>query len=168
MSSLNLCQFIGNLGADPEVKTLQDGRRVVNMRLACTERWKDRDGNKQERTTWVPVIIWNEGLGKVAEQYLHKGSKCYVSGAFQVRKWQDQSGQDRYSTEIVLRQFRGELVLLGDADRAQGESSRSQESSRAAARPSDNYNDLDDDIPFLFNDLARRHEAEHGCARGDL
>lgn len=109
---LNQCQFIGNLGADPEVRTTQSGSKIVNLRLACTEKWKDRDGNRQERTEWVPVVIFSEPIARVAEQYLRKGSKVFVSGQFATRKWQDQSGADRYSTEVVLRPYSGTLTLL--------------------------------------------------------
>jgi single-strand DNA-binding protein len=112
MASLNRVMLIGNLGADPEARSLSNGGEVVNLRLATTETWKDRDGNKQERTEWHTVTIFNDGLAKVAKNYLRKGGKCYVEGQLQTRKWQDQSGSDRYSTEIVLQKYRGELVLL--------------------------------------------------------
>lgn len=120
MASLNKVQLIGNLGADPETRSTQAGKSVVSLRLACTESWKDREGNRQERTEWVPVVIFNEGIGKVAAQYLRKGSKCYVSGKFQTRKWQDNDGKDRYSTEVVVQQFDGELILL-DSPKSQGD-----------------------------------------------
>jgi single-strand DNA-binding protein len=112
MASLNKVMLIGNLGADPEARSLNNGGEVVNLRLATTDTWKDRDGNKQERTEWHQVVIFNENLAKVAKNYLRKGSKCFVEGHLQTRKWQDQAGADRYSTEIVLQKFNGELVLL--------------------------------------------------------
>lgn len=112
MASLNKVTLIGNLGADPEARSLNSGSEVVNLRLATTESWKDSDGNKKERTEWHSVAIFNEGLCKVAKSYLRKGSKCYIEGQLQTRKWQDQSGQDHYSTEIVLQKHRGELILL--------------------------------------------------------
>lgn len=112
MASLNKVMLIGNLGADPEARSLNSGDEVVNLRIATTDSWKDGDGNKKERTEWHSVAIFNQGLCKVAKNYLRKGSKCYIEGALQTRKWQDQSGQDRYSTEIVLQKFHGELVLL--------------------------------------------------------
>jgi single-strand DNA-binding protein len=112
MAGLNKVQLIGRLGADPESRSLNNGGKVVNLRLATSESWKDRDGNRQERTEWHSVVIFNEGLAKVAESYLRKGSQCFIEGALQTRKWTDQSGADRYSTEIVLQKFRGELVLL--------------------------------------------------------
>lgn len=144
MASLNRVDLIGHLGADPESRSMNNGGSVVSFRLACSESWKDRDGNRQERTEWIPVVIFNEGLGKVASQYLRKGSKVFVSGKFQTRKWQDQSGADRYSTEVVVQKFGGELVLLdsrGDArrepDGSQGHGGRSFD------------DELSDDVPFL-------------------
>jgi single-strand DNA-binding protein len=105
--------LIGNLGKDPEVKSMQNGGKIVNLRLATTESWKDRNsGERREKTEWHSVAIFNEGLGRTAEQYLRKGSKVYIEGQLQTRKWQDQSGADRYSTEIVLQNFNSALVLL--------------------------------------------------------
>ena len=124
---LNSCSFIGNLGRDPEVKTLSSGARVVNFSLAVSERWKDKNGERQEKTTWVPIVIWNEGLGRVAESYLRKGSKVYVSGALQIRKYTAQDTTERYATEVVLGKFRGELVLL-DGRRDDGIDQDSQKS----------------------------------------
>lgn len=112
--SVNKVILIGNLGRDPEVRTFQNGGKVVNLRIATSERWKDKgSGEPRERTEWHSVAIFNENLGRIAEQYLKKGSNVYIEGQLETRKWQDQSGQDRYSTEIVLRPFRGELTLLG-------------------------------------------------------
>ena len=112
--SVNKVILIGNLGRDPEVRSFQNGGKVVNLRIATSETWRDRNsGERKERTEWHSVAIYNEALGKIAEQYLKKGSTVYLEGALETRKWQDQSGQDRYSTEVVLRQFRGELTLLG-------------------------------------------------------
>ncbi|MDQ1079118.1 single-stranded DNA-binding protein [Pseudoroseomonas cervicalis] len=110
--SVNKVILIGNLGKDPEVRNFQNGGRVVNLRLATTDTYKDREGNRQERTEWHSVAIFNEKLGEIAEKYLRKGSKVYIEGKLETRKWQDQSGQDRYSTEVVLRNFGGELTLL--------------------------------------------------------
>jgi single-strand DNA-binding protein len=112
MAGLNKVTLIGHLGADPEARSLNNGGEVVNLRVATTESWKNQSGERQERTEWHQVVIFNEGLGKVAKSYLRKGSKVYLEGQLQTRKWQDQSGTDRYSTEIVLQKFRGELVLL--------------------------------------------------------
>src|SRR6187399_2904479 len=112
MAGVNKVILVGNLGADPESRSLNNGGEVVNMRVATSEQWKDKDGNRQERTEWHNVVIFNENLGRVAKSYLKKGSKVYLEGQIQTRKWQDQSGQDRYSTEVVLQRFRGELVLL--------------------------------------------------------
>jgi single-strand DNA-binding protein len=110
--SVNKVILVGNLGNDPESRSLGNGGEVVNLSVATTESWKDRDGNKQERTEWHRVVIFNENLGKVAKSYLRKGSKVYLEGQLQTRKWQDNSGADKYSTEVVLQRFRGELVLL--------------------------------------------------------
>ena len=116
--SVNKVILIGNLGADPEIRRTQDGRPVANLRLATSESWKDKTtGERKEKTEWHRVVIFNENLCRIAEQYLKKGSKVFIEGALQTRKWQDQSGQDRYSTEVVLQGFRGELTLL---DRAGG------------------------------------------------
>ena len=112
--SVNKVIIVGNLGRDPEVRTFQNGGKVVNLRIATSETWKDKQsGERKERTEWHSVAIFNEPLGRIAEQYLKKGSTVYIEGQLETRKWQDQSGQDRYSTEVVLRPFRGELTLLG-------------------------------------------------------
>lgn len=117
MAGVNKVIIVGNLGRDPEVRSFPNGGRVVNLRLATSETWRDKaSGERKERTEWHSVAIFNEALGKIAEQYLRKGSTVYVEGQLETRKWQDQSGADRYTTEIVLRQFRGELTLLGGRD----------------------------------------------------
>ena len=111
--SVNKVILVGNLGADPEIRRTQDGRPVANLRLATSKSWNDKaTGERREKTEWHRVVIFNENLCRVVEQYLKKGSKVYIEGALQTRKWQDQSGQDRYSTEVVLQGFRGELALL--------------------------------------------------------
>lgn len=111
--SVNKVILIGNLGKDPEVRSLQNGGKVCTLRIATSETWKDRaTGERQERTQWHSVVIFNENLTGIAERYLRKGSKVYVEGQLETRKWQDQQGQERYTTEVVLRQFRGELTLL--------------------------------------------------------
>lgn len=112
MASLNKVTLIGNLGADPEARSLNGGGEVVNLRLATSEQWKDKDGNRQERTEWHNVAIFNENIGRVVKSYCRKGSKVYLEGALQTRKWQDQSGTDKYTTEVVIQRFRGDLVLL--------------------------------------------------------
>ncbi|HEX8621618.1 MAG TPA: single-stranded DNA-binding protein, partial [Allosphingosinicella sp.] len=112
MAGVNKVILVGNLGDDPESRSLNNGGEVVNLRVATSENWKDKDGNRQERTEWHRVVIFNENLGRVAKSYLRKGSKVYLEGQLQTRKWTDQSGADRYSTEVVLQRFRGELVLL--------------------------------------------------------
>lgn len=113
--SVNKVILIGNLGADPEIRSFQNGGRVCNLRIATTENWKDREGNRQESTEWHSVAIFSEGLINVAERYLRKGSKVYIEGQLRTRKWQDQSGNDRYSTEVVLRGFSGTLTMLDSA-----------------------------------------------------
>ena len=139
---LNQCTFIGNLGADPEIRTFTNGNKVCNLRLAVSEKWKDKaSGEAKERTEWVSVAIFQEGLIRVAEQYLHKGSKVYISGKFTTRKWQDKDGNDKYSTEIVLQGFDGKLVMLGGKP---SEGGQQQENSGFGA----GGNAMDDDIPF--------------------
>jgi single-strand DNA-binding protein len=162
MAGVNKVILVGNLGADPESRSLNNGGEVVNMRIATSESWKDRDGNRQERTEWHNVVIFNENLGRVAKSYLRKGSKVYLEGQLQTRKWQDQNGNDKYSTEIVLQRFRGELVLLDSRDGGGGGGGRSDYgddfasgsggggSSRPQSRPQPAAfdTDLDDDVPF--------------------
>lgn len=115
--SVNKVIIVGNLGRDPEVRTFQNGGKVCNLRIATSETWKDRQtGERKERTEWHSVAIFSEPLAKIAEQYLKKGSKVYIEGQLETRKWQDQSGQDKYSTEVVLRPYRGELTLLDGRD----------------------------------------------------
>ncbi|MDP3196429.1 single-stranded DNA-binding protein [Tabrizicola sp.] len=112
--SVNKVIIIGNLGRDPEVRSFQNGGKVVNLRIATSETWRDKQsGERKERTEWHSVAIFNEGLAKIAEQYLKKGSTVYIEGSLETRKWQDQSGQDKYTTEIVLRPYNGNLTLLG-------------------------------------------------------
>jgi single-strand DNA-binding protein len=157
--SVNKVILIGNLGADPEIRTLNSGDRVANLRVATSETWRDRgSGERKERTEWHRVVIFNDNLVKVAEQYLRKGSKVYIEGAIQTRKWSDQSGQEKFSTEIVLQKFRGELTMLdgrgegGVADRDEGGYSGGFSSAppRAArSGPQETFSaDLDDEIPF--------------------
>jgi len=110
--SVNKVILVGNLGKDPEARTMNNGGEVVSFTLATSETWNDRDGNRQEKTEWHNVVIFNENLGKVAKNYLRKGQKAYLEGQLQTRKWTDQNGNDRYTTEVVLQRFRGELVLL--------------------------------------------------------
>jgi single-strand DNA-binding protein len=157
MAGVNKVILVGNLGADPEARSLNNGGEVVNMRVATSETWKDRDGNRQERTEWHNVVIFNENLGRVAKSYLKKGSKVYLEGQIQTRKWADQSGNDRYTTEIVLQKFRGELVLLDSRDGGGSRGAPSddfQDTGSAPARtqsrpqPAAFDTDLDDDVPF--------------------
>jgi single-strand DNA-binding protein len=163
MAGVNKVILVGNLGDDPEVRSLNNGGEVVNMRVATSESWKDRDGNKQERTEWHRVVIFNENLGKVAKSYLKKGSKVYLEGQIQTRKWTDQSGADRYSTEVVLQRFRGELVLLdsrgsgggggygggGDDYGDAGGNDFGGSAPRQQPKPQPAFDtDLDDDVPF--------------------
>jgi single-strand DNA-binding protein len=114
--SVNKVILVGNLGADPEIRRTQDGRAIANLRLATTDSWRDKNtGERRERTEWHRVVIFSEGLAKVVEQYLKKGARVYIEGQLQTRKWQDQQGQDRYSTEIVVQGFGGQLVMLDKA-----------------------------------------------------
>lgn len=138
MSSVNKVFLLGNLGFDPEIRTFQNGGKVCNLRLATSQKWLDKDsGEKRERTEWHQVAIFSEPLCRVAEQYLRKGSKVYLEGQLETRKWQDKSGTDRYSTEIVLRPFKSELVML-DGPSGQRE-----------APPADQGgSDYGDEIPF--------------------
>ena len=167
--SVNKVILVGNLGADPEIRSLNSGDRVANLRIATSETWRDKSsGERKEKTEWHRVVIFNDNLVKVAEQYLKKGSKVYIEGSIQTRKWSDQSGQEKYSTEIVLQKFRGELTMLdgrGDGERESsgggdygggygggssgggggfGGGQRNQSSG-----PRENFSaDLDDEIPF--------------------
>lgn len=149
--SVNKVILVGALGRDPESKSFQNGGKVVNLRIATSESWKDKNtGEKKEKTEWHSVAIFNEGLGNVAERYLRKGSKVYLEGSLQTRKWQDQSGADRYSTEIVLQGFGGVLTMLdapGGNSGGQQEQSRSGGASTGSTGGSFN-DDLDDDVPF--------------------
>lgn len=149
--SVNKVILIGNLGADPEVRHTQDGRPIVNLRIATSESWRDKNsGERREKTEWHRVVIFSEGLAKIAEQYLKKGSKVYLEGALQTRKWQDQSGQDRYSTEVVLQGFNSTLTML-DGRNSGGEGGGGFSSGGGQSRGgSDDFQkaDLDDDIPF--------------------
>lgn len=137
--SVNKVILVGNLGRDPEIRTTQNGTKVGNFTLATSERWKDRNsGEMQERTEWHTVVIWNEHLVSVADKYLHKGSKVYLEGQLQTRKWTDQQGNDRYTTEIVLNPYRGELQMLGS--KPNGEQNAGQQ------EPDEEP--IDDEIPW--------------------
>lgn len=155
--SVNKCLIIGNLGRDPEIKTLNSGDRVANLSVACSESWRDKSsGEKKERTEWVRVVIFNEHLVKVAEQYLKKGSTVYLEGSLQTRKWTDNSGVEKYSTEVVLQKFRGELVMLGGrGDGGQSDSGDDHggqydgADATGRSKPKESFSaDLDDEIPF--------------------
>ena len=148
MASLNQCSFIGNLGADPEIKATADGKKLAKFRVACTETWKSADGERKERTEWISIVVFNEGLAGVCESYLHKGSKVFVQGAMQTRRWQDQSGQDRYSTEVVLQRYRGVLTMLSARDSAAEPERREEPAERSAPATSALPDDLDEPIPF--------------------
>jgi single-strand DNA-binding protein len=155
--SVNKVIIVGNLGRDPEMRTFQNGGKICNLRIATSETWRDKQtGERKERTEWHSVAIMSEPLAKIAEQYLRKGSKVYIEGQLETRKWQDQSGQDRYSTEVVLRPYRGELTLL-DAPGGQDRQDSGGYDDRPApqvgfdGRPTESRapaRDLDDEIPF--------------------
>ena len=147
MASLNKVQIIGNLGRDPDVRHTQDGKPIVNLSVATSESWKDRNtGERKERSEWHRVVIFNEGLAKVAEQYLKKGSTVYIEGQLQTRKWTDKDGVEKYSTEVILQNYRGELVMLGG--KRDGDAGESAEDFKAAARKTFNDPGLDDSVPF--------------------
>jgi len=157
--SVNKVILIGNLGADPEIRRTQDGRPVANLRVATSDSWRDKaTGERRERTEWHRVVIFNEGLCRIAEQYLKKGSKVYLEGQLQTRKWQDQQGQDRYSTEVVLQGFNSQLTMLdrvgggtaGDAGEPGdfGSAGPSGPRERKPALAGAKRDDLDDEIPF--------------------
>jgi single-strand DNA-binding protein len=153
--SVNKVILVGNLGRDPEVRSTQDGLKIVNLSLATSESWRDKNsGERRERTEWHRVVIFNEKLGEVAEKFLKKGAKIYVEGALQTRKWTDQGGQERYSTEVVLQRFRGELTMLdgkgGGGPGAGGGGDMGEGFSEPASggRSGGGGGDLDDDIPF--------------------
>ena len=169
--SVNKVILVGNLGRDPEVRSTQNGGKIVNLSIATSERWKDKNtGEQREKTEWHRVVIFNENLGRIAEQYLRKGSNVYLEGQLQTRKWTDQQGVEKYTTEVVLQQYRGEMTLLssrgdsgggyGGQSGGYGDSSGggfgggagdmggSQQNSPAAPPPMHGSSDLDDDIPF--------------------
>ena len=165
--SVNKVILLGNLGRDPDVRASQDGNKIVNLSIATSERWKDRNsGEQREKTEWHRVVIFNENLARIAEQYLRKGNNVYVEGQLQTRKWTDQQGIEKYTTEVVISRFKGELTLLGNRGDSQQISSNdslqsdpfqslqedteansiSMQTSKDAQLPP--MNDLDDDIPF--------------------
>jgi len=168
--SVNKVILVGNLGKDPEVRTMQDGNPVVNMSLATSEQWRDKNsGERREKTEWHRVVIFNERLAEVAQKYLRKGSKVYIEGQLQTRKWTDQSGQEKYNTEVILQRFRGELTMLdsrgeggggggggfgGSSDDYGGGSSGGDTGGGAGGgsggggAPPAGGGDLDDEIPF--------------------
>ena len=151
--SVNKVTLIGNLGRDPEVRAMQNGDKIVQLSVATSDRWKDKSsGEQRERTEWHRVVIFNDALGKVAEQYLKKGSTVYLEGQLQTRKWTDQqSGQEKYTTEVVLQRYRGELTLLGS--RSENQINNDQQNSEIdqsnqVSMSDDIASDLDDEIPF--------------------
>lgn len=162
--SVNKVILVGNLGRDPEIRTMQSGGRVANLSVATSETWRDKaSGERKERTEWHRVVVFNDNLVKVCESYLRKGSKVYIEGQLETRKWQDQSGQDKYSTEVVLRPFRGEITMLdtrgggggdfggdpgGYGGDGGGSSGGSSGGSGGGRGPAPSRGDLDDDIPF--------------------
>ena len=158
--SVNKVILVGNLGKDPEIRRTQDGRPIANLSVATSETWRDKaTGERKEKTEWHRVVIFNEGLAKVAEQYLKKGAKVYVEGSLQTRKWTDQSGQEKYTTEVVISRFRGDLTMLDGARSGEGMGdggSRSSSARPTPARPAGGGpswdapkgGDLDDEIPF--------------------
>ena len=152
--SVNKVILVGNLGRDPEVRNMQSGDPIVHLNLATSESWKDKNsGERREKTEWHRVVIFNENLGRIAQQYLRKGSKVYIEGALQTRKWQDQSGVEKYTTEVVLQRFRGELTML-DSRADGGGGGGGGGGNYGGGGGGDGFNDgggggdLDDEIPF--------------------
>ncbi len=156
--SVNKVTLIGNLGRDPEVRSTQEGMKIVNLSIATSERWKDRNsGEQREKTEWHRIVIFNENLARIAEQYLRKGSTVYIEGQLQTRKWTDQQGVEKYTTEIVLQRYRGELTLLGSRQESMGGAIASDMGGVQPAMASNEQmsppplaggDNLDDDIPF--------------------
>lgn len=144
--SVNKVILVGNLGADPEVRSFQNGGKVCNLRIATSESWKDKSGDRQERTEWHTVAIFSEGLAGVAERFLRKGSKVYIEGQLRTRKWQDQSGADRFSTEVVLQGPGAVLTMLDGASSPRDDAPRQQEPRNGG--PGNRFTDDGDDIPF--------------------
>ena len=150
--SVNKVTLIGNLGRDPEIRAMQNGDKIVQLSIATSDRWKDKNsGEQRERTEWHRVVIFNDALGKIAEQYLKKGSTVYLEGQLQTRKWTDQqSGQDKYTTEVVLQRYRGELTLLGSRpdNQINNDYNKSEIDQLSEPSVSNIASDLDDEIPF--------------------
>ncbi len=153
--SVNKVILIGNVGRDPEIRQSADGRKIVNMSVATSETWKDKNGERQERTEWHRIVIFNPGLAEIAERYVKKGAKIYIEGSLQTRKWTDNNGIEKYTTEVVLGNYRGEMTLLdnkgGTSDNAFGSASMGFDAPAASAgwdsKPAEN-NSFDDEIPF--------------------
>lgn len=160
MSSVNKVILVGNLGRDPEVRHTQDGKPIVNLSIATSETWRDRSsGERKEKTEWHRVVIFNEALAKVAEQYLKKGSTVYLEGQLQTRKWTDKDGAEKYSTEIVLQQYRGELTMLGGKPSGGGADAQAMADTfervtgskpTVTVKPAGGRAPMDDDIPFFM------------------
>ena len=150
--SVNKVTLVGNLGRDPEIRAMQNGDKIVQLSIATSDRWKDKNsGEQRERTEWHRVVIFNDALGKIAEQYLKKGSTVYLEGQLQTRKWTDQqSGQEKYTTEVVLQRYRGELTLLGSRpdNQINNEYNKSEIDQSSEPPVSNIASDLDDEIPF--------------------
>ena len=150
--SVNKVTLVGNLGRDPEIRAMQNGDKIVQLSIATSDRWKDKNsGEQRERTEWHRVVIFNDALGKIAEQYLKKGSTVYLEGQLQTRKWTDQqSGQDKYTTEVVLQRYRGELTLVGSRpdNQINNDYNKSEIDQSNEASVSNIASDLDDEIPF--------------------
>ncbi len=150
--SVNKVTLVGNLGRDPEIRAMQNGDKIVQLSIATSDRWKDKNsGEQRERTEWHRVVIFNDALGKIAEQYLKKGSTVYLEGQLQTRKWTDQqSGQDKYTTEVVLQRYRGELTLLGSRpdNQINNDYNKSEIDQTSEPSVSNIASDLDDEIPF--------------------
>jgi single-strand DNA-binding protein len=148
-SDLNRVMLIGRLGADPETRRTQGGQLIVNFRIATGDSWRDKNtGERREKADWHNIVVWNENIAKLAEQYLRKGSRIYIEGKLQTRKWQDQNGTDRWTTEVVLSGFDGKIQFLDTKDRDDGSGGSSRRGDDRGSAPRSSRDDFNDDIPF--------------------
>ena len=147
--TVNKVILVGNLGKDPEIKSMQDGTKIANLTIATSEQWKDKETQeRKEKTEWHRVVIFNDKLAEIAEKYMRKGSKVYVEGQLQTRKWTDQSGQERYTTEVVLQRYRGEITMLDNKGQGGGATESFDTSAPAGRTAMPSMEDIDDEIPF--------------------
>jgi single-strand DNA-binding protein len=149
MSSVNKVILIGNVGKDPEIRSMSSGDKVANLSVATSERWKDKNGEKQEKTEWHKVTVFNQNIVKVVEQYVFKGQKVYIEGQLETRKWIDQNGQERYTTEVIIKPYKGELTMLEKKSQSEAEPVYSQPVEQFAPQKPEKKNDfIEDEIPW--------------------